>query len=199
MLTKLIRFVYKLPQRYKTRVKRKNFHKYAEIGRDLDIHSRADCKADKPGTIRIGDHCRIYGRLETQGDGRITIGEHCCIYLNTIIGSVRSIRIGNCVTISNHVHIYDNNNHPVDPDVRHKMCMEGFDGDAWKWTNADAAPVVIEDDVWICEYAAIMKGVTIGKGSVVAAHAVVTKDVPAYTMVAGNPARIIKEIKHEKT
>lgn len=199
MLAKLIRFIYRLPNRYKTYMKRKSFQKYAEIGRDLDVYFRSDCKAEKPGTIRIGDHCRIYGRLETQGNGRITIGAHSCIYLDTVIGSVSAITIGNCVMISNHVHIYDNNNHPTDPAVRHKMCMEGFDGDAWRWTHADAAPIVIEDDVWICEYAAIMKGVTIGKGSIVAAHAVVTKDVPPYTVVAGNPARVVKEIKHEET
>lgn len=72
--------------------------------------------------------------------------------------------------------------------------MEGFEGDPWKWHHAEAAPIVIEDDVWIGEYAAIMKGVTIGKGAIVAAHAVVTKDVPAYTVVAGNPAKVVKDL-----
>ena len=74
--------------------------------------------------------------------------------------------------------------------------MEGFDGDAWKWKYADSAPIVIEDNVWIGEYSAILKGVTIGTGSIVASHAVVTKDVPPYTIVAGNPARVVKEIAH---
>jgi acetyltransferase-like isoleucine patch superfamily enzyme len=52
-------------------------------------------------------------------------------------------------------------------------------------------PVVIEDDVWIGFGSAVLKGVTIGRGAVVAAMSVVTKDVPAYTIVAGNPAREI--------
>lgn len=57
------------------------------------------------------------------------------------------------------------------------------------------APIVIEEDVWIGANATILKGVTIGRGSVVAAGAVVTKDVSAYTIVGGNPARVIKQIE----
>lgn len=77
------------------------------------------------------------------------------------------------------------------------MCMAGFDGDDWKWKHAVSAPIVIEDNVWIGEYAAVLKGVTIGTGAIVASHAVVTKDVPPYTIVAGNPARVVKELDHE--
>lgn len=197
MLIKVMMFIRRIPERIKCGIKRKNFKKYAECGQDLDICSRSDCKADKLGNIRIGQHCRIFGRLESQGNGRITIGAHTCVYLRTVIGSVSSITIGNCVVISNHVHIFDNNNHPTSPAIRHRMCEEGFEGDAWKWKHAASAPIVIEDDVWIGEYAAIMKGVTIGKGSIVAAHAVVTKDVPPCTIVAGNPARVVKEIRYE--
>ena len=55
-------------------------------------------------------------------------------------------------------------------------------------------PVVIEDCAWIGEMACIMPGVTIGRGAIVGANAVVTHDVPPYTLVAGNPARIVKRI-----
>lgn len=58
--------------------------------------------------------------------------------------------------------------------------------------EADARPVVIEDDVWIGRRALILPGVRIGQGAIVAAGAIVTKDVPPYAVVAGNPARIIK-------
>ncbi len=57
------------------------------------------------------------------------------------------------------------------------------------------APVTIEDGVWIGAYATILPGVTIGEGAIVAACAVVTKDVPPFTIVAGNPARVVKERK----
>lgn len=183
--------------RLKRHFKMKKFRKYGQIGKNLNVCARSDCKADAPGYIRVGECCRIYGALQSQDQGRITIGDHTCIYERSVVGSVDSVTIGNCVIISNHVHIFDNNNHPISPAVRHEMCVGGFEGEPWRWRHADHAPVVIEDDVWICEYASIMKGVTIGKGSVVAAHAVVTKDVPPYTVVAGNPARVVKEFAYE--
>ena len=181
----------------KLRYKYKKFQKYAEVGKNLNLCVRANCSADVPGLIKIGDDCRVYGSILSQAGGTVTIGDHCCIYERSIVGSVSDIRIGNCVIISNHVHIYDNNNHPTDPGKRHEMCMNGFEGPAWSWQHSKSAPIVIEDDVWIGEYSLILKGVTIGKGAIVAAHAVVTKDVPPFTIVAGNPARIVKEMKDE--
>ena len=75
--------------------------------------------------------------------------------------------------------------------------MEGFHTDAWRWTHSDSKPITIEDNVWIGENAVILKGVQIGRGSIIACNAVVTKDVPPYTIAAGNPARIVKDIPHE--
>ncbi len=168
------------------------------MGKNVDIGSRSNCESTRAELINIGNNCRISGRLQSQSSGRIIIGDNTCIYDKTVIGSVESITIGSCVIISNHVHIYDNNNHPTSASVRHEMCMNGFDGDAWHWKHSKSAPIVIEDDVWIGEYSAILKGVTVGRGSIVASHAVVTKDVPPYTIVAGNPARVVKEIRDEE-
>ena len=61
-----------------------------------------------------------------------------------------------------------------------------------------AKPVVIHDNVWIGELVSILPGVEIGKGSIVGANSVVTKSIPAYCMVAGNPAKIIKRYDFEK-
>lgn len=76
--------------------------------------------------------------------------------------------------------------------------MGGFEGDSWRWIHSDAKPIVIGDNVWIGEYASVLKGVTIGTGAIVASHAVVTKDVPPYTIVAGNPARVVKELEDDE-
>ena len=201
-LTKLLgrgkRIVMSIPTRIKLRYKFKQFEQNARIGENLNICVRANCVAEKPGQITLGKHCRVYGTLQSQGDGRITIGDHTCIYERAVVGSVDRIEIGNCVIISNHVHIFDNNNHPTSPKCRRQMCMDGFEGDSWRWTHADSKPIVIEDNVWIGEYAAVLKGVTIGKGSIVASHAVVTKDVPPYSIVAGNPARVVKRIENDE-
>lgn len=193
-----IRAVASIPNRVKACYKKKQFQKYAVAGEGLELSPRSNCHADTPGNITLGKHCRIYGTLESQSGGKIRMGDNCCIYNDSILGSVNSITIGNEVIISNRVHIYDNNNHPTDPRVRRQMCRGDFDGDAWRWHHADNAPVVIEDNVWIGEYAAVLKGVTVGKGAIVASHAVVTKDVPPYTIVAGNPARVVKELAHEE-
>ena len=188
-----------LSKRIKRYYKYKKFEKYATVGKDLKLFSASNCVADAPGLIRIGDHCEIHGTLQSMNKGEIVIGDHTAIFSRSIVGSGQSIRIGSCVVISNQVHIYDNNNHPIDPDVRHQMCLEGFHTESWRWGNAVSKPIVIEDDVWIGENSTILKGVTIGRGSVVACCSVVTKDVPPYTIVAGNPARVVKELKHAES
>ena len=66
------------------------------------------------------------------------------------------------------------------------------------WDYVKIAPVDIEDDVWIGFNAIILKGVTIGRGAVVAAGSVVTKNVAPFTVVGGNPARLIRSTKHEQ-
>jgi len=60
--------------------------------------------------------------------------------------------------------------------------------------TAPAAPIIVEDDVWLATRVTILKGVRIGRGSVVAAGAVVTKDVAPYTLVGGVPARLIRSL-----
>lgn len=196
-MIKILKLLKGIPNYVRRTHNYRKFNKYAEVGNDLDLNARSDCYADHVGTIRIGNHCRIYGRVLTQDNGEITIGDHSCIYERSFIGSVASIHIGNCVVISNHVHIFDNNNHPTSPDLRMQMCMDGFDGDAWRWRHSDSKPIVIEDNVWIGEYATILKGITVGRGAIVAAHAVVTKDVPPYSIVAGNPAKVVKFLEHK--
>lgn len=64
-------------------------------------------------------------------------------------------------------------------------------------SEGQSAPITIHDNVWIASRAIILKGVTIGEGSVVAAGSVVTKNVPPYTMVAGTPAKVVKELIRE--
>ncbi len=78
--------------------------------------------------------------------------------------------------------------HPLSPEER-----SGTNGLEW------GKPVVIEEDCWICGAAIILPGIKVGKGSTVAAGAVVTKDVPPRTVVAGNPARVIKRIWEDGT
>ncbi len=154
------------------------------------------CKANNnrgKSAITISDNTVILGRLETYPrGGQIDIGKDCFIGEGTYIWSANHISIGNRVLISHNVNIHDHNSHSLSAKLRHKHFNQIFSGghpDVLE--DVPSSLIAIEDDAWICFNSIIMKGVTIGKGAVVAAGSVVTKDVDPYTIVAGNPARRI--------
>lgn len=173
----------------------REFNKKSIHGKNLTVRNMSRCVSDNPGDIVIGDNCEIKAVLYSYEGGKITIGNNCFISFSTFIGAMDLVSIGNDVIISTNVRIFDNNNHPTSPEARRKMSHADFNGDLWKWKHSEHKPVVIKDNVWIGEYSAILKGVTIGKGSIVASHSVVTKDVPEYTIVAGNPAKVVKKLQ----
>ncbi|MFZ1758276.1 MAG: acyltransferase [Streptococcus suis] len=157
-----------------------------------------NCSGDKKAIV-IGDNCLIRGILKVVGNGEIHIGNNTYLGGASVIGAVENVFIGNDVIISTDVHIYDNNNHPTSPVKRVAMseCGDYF-GPKWQWTESDHASITIMDNVWIGERATILKGVTIGKGAVVGCNSVVTHDVPEYSVVAGNPAKVVKTLKKDE-
>lgn len=178
---------------------KKSYHDNSIVGDKTNFSPTGRCTnlSRNRERIRIGNNSMLKGSLFVSSNGRIEIGDHFYLGQKSLIGSERSIRIGNCVIISNDVRIYDNNNHPTSPKARENMSLNGFSNDNWAWHHAESAPVVIEDNVWVGQYCTILKGVTIGKGSIVATRSVVTKDVPPYTIVAGNPAKVVKQLEKE--
>jgi len=155
-----------------------------------------DCvimKLDSKGVITIGEDTRIEGQLLTLWNGgHIEIGSNCFVGPNTRLWSQSSIKVGNHVLISHTVDIHDTNSHPLDSVERRKDAEGILITDKYLLpTQTQSAPIVIEDDAWICMKSSIMKGVTVGKGAVVAANSVVTKNVDPYTIVAGTPATMI--------
>lgn len=113
----------------------------------------------------------------------IHVGDHLIINYGCTILDVAEVSMGDWVMIGPHV-LISTVNHPLSPRGRRNRL-------------GVAAPVHIGDDVWIGGHATILPGVTIGNGAVVAAGAVVTKDVPPYTVVAGVPARVVKQIEND--
>ena len=161
----------------------------------------SNIRPDK-SAIQIGENSHIRAHLQTFGHGgKIIIGDYCYIGDSTRIWSADSIEIGHRVLIAHCVNIFDNNTHPVSPNKRHKNFIDivnsGFPSDIGE-IKLDENPVVICDDVWIGCNAIILPGVTIGVGGIVGAGSVVTKDVPPYTIVGGNPARILRELSDEE-
>ena len=143
--------------------------------------------------IRIGNYVKLNGTLFCNKKAQISIGDYTVIRSGTVINADNAITIGKSCFISGDVLIYDNNGHPLSPHLRAKQ-IENLHITPIENYEAENAPITIGNDVWIGIRAIILKGVTIGDGSVVAAGAVVTKDVPARTIVAGNPARVVKKI-----
>lgn len=113
------------------------------------------------------------------GVGEVIIGERTRIGLgNTIIGPVKignDIMFAQNITVSGLNHGYEDISTPI------------------SLQPTSTAPISIEDEVWIGANSVIVAGVTVGKHSVVAAGSVVTRDVPPYSIVAGNPAKLLKQ------
>jgi acetyltransferase-like isoleucine patch superfamily enzyme len=134
------------------------------------------------GPIVMGRDCRMRGgtvrsRLTTGPDGRIELGINVGIGYGAEIFAEKLVRIGDRASISAHVTIYDTSFHPVD---------EG--------EEVRTAPVEIGRNVWIGRQVIILPGVTIGEHSVVASGSVVSREVPPRTLVAGNPAKPVREV-----
>jgi acetyltransferase-like isoleucine patch superfamily enzyme len=147
-------------------------------------------------SVEINDNTIVRGELLVFAhDGYIEIGQSCYVGEGSRIWSAKKITIGNRVLISHNVNIHDTDGHPIDCKERHKHFLQiSTSGHPQKDINIPAKSISIEDDVWIGFNSTILKGVNIGKGAIVGASSVVTKDVMPYTVVVGNPAKFVKNI-----
>lgn len=155
-----------------------------------------------PGAhITLGDHVFVNSRSESNSAGlphpsilaalsaqsSIVIGDGTGLS-GASISARHTISIGKRVLIGAGACIWDNDFHPLDAKERRKHPTD----------NALGAPIDIEDEVFIGARALILKGVRIGRGAVIGAGAVVTRDVQAGNVVAGNPARVVGSINSEE-
>lgn len=146
--------------------------------------------------INIGQNSHIQGELLIfSNGGEIIIGSNVYIGEGSRIRSAENIIIGNNVLISHNCNIIDTDSH----EINYLERAEGFkklikNGHSKEKGNINTKAIHIEDYVWISYNVSILKGIKIGKGSIVAAGSVVTKNVPPFTLVAGNPAKIIKQL-----
>jgi len=149
--------------------------------------------------IVIGGHSFVRGELLIFGHGgSISIGEWCYVGADTRIWSAASIEIGNRVLISHSVNIIDNLTHPLQASQRHEQFREILTRGHPRKISLDERPIKICDDAWIGACAMVLRGVTVGEGGIVGAGAVVTRDVPPYTIVAGNPAVVVRELSPDE-
>lgn len=136
------------------------------------------------GTMLIGDHTRFDGRsvrldISCSSGATLSIGDGTYINYGSNISATERVTIGNNCAIGQYAIIMDNDYHDL--------------GERWKM--GEPAPIVIEDDVWLGARVIVLRGAHIGRGSVIGANSVVKGCIPAYTLAAGMPARIIRSLR----
>ena len=158
------------------------FHlRSAELqGRRITLRGRAHVVND--GTMIVGERVRLVStvatlELVTLAGGRLVIGNNVFINYGASIVASNLVQIGNDCLIGTHVMVMDTDFHRVEDK-------------AWDTTGY---PIIIEDRVWLGNRSMVLKGVRVGHDAVVAAGSIVTRDVPPRTLVAGVPARVIRE------
>ena len=158
------------------------------------FHGKPFIKCPEDGTLKIGKNLVAVSDMRFNSIGVfqpvvINIAPNATIEIGDDVGmsgcsitAREKVSIGNRVLIGSGALIFDNDAHPICPTNRR-----------YNYEGVVSKPIIIHDDVFIGARAMIMKGVEIGEGSIVAAGSIVTKSVPPFTIVGGNPARVIKD------
>ncbi|MGS0706913.1 acyltransferase [Acinetobacter sp. ANC 3781] len=170
------------------------FSKKAIIGKNVVFGRFSDIKlsaGSKKEDIVIGDNSRIFGVLQGVG-GKIIIEKDVHIGPFSTIGAKKLVHIKKLAMISTKVDIIDNNNHPVHPEDRLFMNINGGKPELKTWKYSDSNSIIIGENTWIGKNSLILKGVEVESNSIIAANSVVTKNVPENCIVGGNPAKIVK-------
>ena len=159
------------------RMRQFNSREIVFLGKHVEISHR-----DGKGRIVTGRGCRIADNcfLDVGSEGLISIGTRTVIGPYTRIMAATQVRLGARCMISWNCSIFDS--------IGHRMWLEGQE-------QAEVeAPITIGDDVWMGPYSVVMKGVTIGAGSIIGAGSVVRRDVPPMSLAYGNPARVTGKV-----
>lgn len=172
------------------------------LGKSFKIDYRVPRKHP---SLWIGNDCILLHENIFESDkGFISIGNGTFINSGTKLISRSSISIGRNVTIAWGCVIYDHDSHSLDYKNRIKDQQQQLQD--WKtgnfiankeWSFVNSSPIVIHDNVWIGFDVVILKGITIGEGAIIGARSVVTHDIPAWSVAAGNPARVVKKLSGE--
>jgi len=185
-----------------------NYRAKKRLLSNSNVHIHPKSKVNTWRSILIGSGCSlsigegtiIDGTIITELDGAsITFGKNCYMGGSQII-SACEVEIGDDVLISWGIWFYDHNSHGLKWSERSEDVKKHYTGGAAvkDWSNVKKGKIKVCDKAWIGFNAIILKGVTIGEGSIVASGSVVTKDVPPWTIVGGNPAKIIREIPEDE-
>jgi len=144
-----------------------------------------------PVRIMLGDNCRLSGHTTFSGRTcakpfpQLRVGNNVDIGWMTTIAVGRKVEIGNNVRIAGRTLLAGYPGHPIDAKAR---------ADGLPETEDQVGNIILEDDVWLATGVSVMAGVRIGRGTIVAAGSVVTRDLPSMVLAGGIPAKVIRSL-----
>jgi acetyltransferase-like isoleucine patch superfamily enzyme len=152
-----------------------------------------------PGQARLEDLCVVRGCLRVEPQGHLRIGSFVYVGDGVIVSAQQEVEIGEATLIAHGVMVFDNDSHPLNASAREVQFrhMLGV-RDRSAPVEVASAPVRIGRRCWIGMNSLVMKGVTIGDNTVVASGSVVTADLPAGMVAAGNPARVVRPLSADE-
>lgn len=150
------------------------------------------------GDYVVGNDCNINGSIISERSGvRVRIGDRCFIGGGSKLICAESISLGDDVLVSWGVTMVDHNSHSIKFSER-KDDVVNWNKKEKNWTSVPVSPISIGDKCWIGFNAIILKGVNLGEGCIVGAGAVVTKSFPAWSVIGGNPAKLIRTLGEDE-
>jgi acetyltransferase-like isoleucine patch superfamily enzyme len=153
-------------------------------------------RSEQRDSVRIGRGASIYKStmFDLGRSGKVSIGAYALIHGARLICD-DEIEIGDYTLVSWNVVLMDSYRFDSSPAIRRAQLAQLAEGGDWlSLSRAKARPIRVGGKVWIGFGSCILPGVTIGEGAIVGARSVVTQDVPPYTIVAGNPAQVVRQI-----
>jgi len=179
--------------KFRNRIVLQKLKEVITVGENTELTGHFDIR-DRKSKVLIGKNCNIQCSLVTEAaTSKIDIADNVFIGRDTILDCTANISIGDDVQISYQCLLMDCDNHSISYSIR-KDDVSKFRNRTVDWSKVQSIPIRISKGAWIGARTIILKGVTIGEGAVVGAGSVVTKDVPSWSIVAGNPAKLIREI-----
>jgi len=147
------------------------------------------------GSIEIGKCSYVRSSVIVRFGGACSIGDYTTINHDSEIRCDERVSIGSFNMISYQCQINDTNTHNILPIAeRRAQTLKEYSVMGGEHSKPPTKPVTITDDCWLGKGVTVLKGVTIGRGAVIGTRAVVTKDVPEFTVAAGNPAVVVREL-----
>ena len=184
-------------QQFAQSLARRSIAKHCElqVARSARVNYRG-FRQHPPSQLSIGEGSIFMAQISADREGAVvSVGQNTFVGGSHLVCAQR-IEIGDDVLIAWGGTIIDHDSHSLSWAERKNDVKDTMLGKK-DWSNVNIRPVTIGNRAWIGFKVTILRGVTIGEGAVIGACSVVTKDVAPFTVVAGNPARVIREIPHE--